>query len=78
MDLGLMKFLLKSLKYPLLALFFSFSRKKYSYRSDTVLIVLSKVKLLLLVFLFLLSAAIFGYLLKPSMSIFFFFFSIVC
>ena len=60
-NLGLMKFLLKSLKYPLLAHFFSFSRKKYSYHSYTILIVLCKVKLLLLVFLFLLSIAIFGY-----------------
>ena len=61
LNLGIMKFLLKSLKYPLLALFFSFSCKKYSYHSYTILPVLYKVKLLPLIFLFLLSAAIFGY-----------------
>ena len=60
-NLGLMKFLLKSLKYPLSALFFSFSRKKYSYHYYMILLVLCKVKLLLLVFLFLLPIAIFSY-----------------
>ena len=53
MNLSLMKFLLKSLKYPFnISPFFSHSVvKKYSY----------KMKLLPLVFLFLLSAAIFSY-----------------
>ena len=61
MDLGLMKFLLKSLKYPFnISHFFSFSHKKIQL-SLHMLPILCKVKLLPLVFLFLLSAAIFGY-----------------
>ena len=62
MDLGLMKFLLKSLKYPFnISPFFSFSHKKIQLSFLHMLLVLCKVKLLPLVFLFLLSAAIFGY-----------------
>ena len=63
MNLGLMKFLLKSLKYPFnISPFFSHSAvKKYSYHSCTILSVLCKIKLLPLVFLFLLSATIFSY-----------------
>ena len=62
MDLGLMKFLLKSLKYPFnISPFFSFSHKKIQLSFLHMLPVLCKVKLLPLVFLFLLSAAIFGY-----------------
>ena len=62
MDLGLMKFLLKSLKYPFnISPFFSFSRQKIQLSFLHILPFLCKVKLLSLVFLFLLSAAIFGY-----------------
>ena len=62
MDLGLMKFLLKPLKYPFnISPFFSFSHKKIQLSFLHMLLVLCKVKLLPLVFLFLLSAAIFGY-----------------
>ena len=51
MDLGLMKFLLKSLKYPFnTGPFFSHSTvKKYSYNSCMILSVIYKVKLLLLI-----------------------------
>ena len=63
MNLGLMKFLLKSLKYPFnISPFFSHSVvKKYGYHSCMILSVLYKMKLLPLVFLFLLSATIFNY-----------------
>ena len=80
MGLGLMKFLLKSLKYPFnISLFFSFSRKKI-YCHSIVHTLQSEATAAGLAFSFVYCN--FWLLLKPSMSIsiffFFFFFSVVC
>ena len=80
MDLGLMKFWLKFLKYPfnISPFFFSFSRKKnitiilahiaHPLQSEAVAAGLS----------FSFVCCNFQLLLKPSMSMFFLFFSVVC
>ena len=74
MDLGLMKFLLKSLKYPFnISPFFSFSRKKNIaiILADIARPLQSEAAATCLSFSFV--CCNFRLLLKPSMSIFFFF-----